>query len=325
MSAAPANANTNNAQSPIAAPPPVESAIASRPPPPPAAKLPPPIRPLSSSAGKPPLAPPAAKRALPLEADAAKPPPKRNKRPKQQELRSTVTTTTITAATPINVYDAVLGEAQDLLGAARQAQALGRLKMASAYQLLLHARLVGLGKRFDRAPVEAPPTPEPNQPPSSTEVAPNNPIHELAKFLPDHIELDSAMMEHLARAAMELQAQRMGRKISSDTQQVQSPTTGIAWTETEQSQIKALLQQGKSDPADLAANLTSRSEAQIKSFLKQQDSRLKAAKGVEEEVDDGLESPRKKGRGRKPATQAMNTVPNAKLDIRNLLQGKGCD
>jgi hypothetical protein len=132
-------------------------------------------------------------------------------------------------------------------------------------------------------------------------------------------------MEHLARAAMELQAQRMGRKISSDTHQVQSPATGIAWTETEQSQIKALLQQGKSDPADLAANLTSRSEAQIKSFLKQQESRLKAAKGVEEEVDDGLESPRKKGRGRKPATQAMNTVPNAKLDIRNLLQGKGCD
>ena len=283
-------------------------------------KLPPPVRLLSS---KPPLVPPSAKRALPMaSADqiaTQKPPTKRNKRPKPQELRSTVTTTTVTAATPINVYDAVLGEAQDLLGAARQAQALGRLKMASAYQLLLHARLVGLGKRFDRAPRSPPPTPGPPTPPPSTD----NPIHELAKFLPEHIELDSAMMEHLARAAMELQAQRTGRKISSDTQVQTSPATGIAWTDSEQSQIKALIKQGKSDPSDLAANLTSRSEAQIKSYLKQQQSRLKAAQGVEEEVDNGLETPRKKGRGRKPLTQAMNTVPNAKLDIHNLLQGKG--
>ena len=285
-------------------------------------KLPPPVRLLSS---KPPLVPPAAKRALPMAGadpfSTQKPPTKRTKRPKPQELRSTVTTTTVTAATPINVYDAVLGEAQDLLGAARQAQALGRLKMASAYQLLLHARLVGLGKRFDRAPRSPPPTPGPPTPPQppSTE----NPIHELAKFLPEHIELDSAMMEHLARAAMELQAQRTGRKISSDTQVQTSPATGIAWTDSEQSQIKALMKEGKSDPSDLAANLTSRSEAQIKSYLKQQQSRLKAAQGVEEEVDNGLETPRKKGRGRKPLTQAMNTVPNAKLDIRNLLQGKG--
>ena len=48
-------------------------------------------------------------------------------------------------------YDALLGEAQDLMGAAAEAQALGRLKLASSYLLLLHARLVGLGKIFDRA------------------------------------------------------------------------------------------------------------------------------------------------------------------------------
>ena len=48
-------------------------------------------------------------------------------------------------------YDALLGEAHDLMGAAAEAQALGRLKLASSYMLLLHARLIGLGKIFDRA------------------------------------------------------------------------------------------------------------------------------------------------------------------------------
>lgn len=86
---------------------------------------------------------------------------------KQGDNRSTVTTTTDTARTPVNVYHAVLGEAEDLLQAAREAQALGRLKMASAYQLLLHARLVGLGKRFDRAQVIEPEPAEEEEEPSA--------------------------------------------------------------------------------------------------------------------------------------------------------------
>lgn len=53
------------------------------------------------------------------------------------------------AATTCDIYDAMLGEIHDLLQAAQQAQALGRLKMAATYLLLVHARLVGLGKRFD--------------------------------------------------------------------------------------------------------------------------------------------------------------------------------
>jgi hypothetical protein len=44
-----------------------------------------------------------------------------------------------------------MAEAEDLLNASLEAQKLGRLKMASAYQLLLHTRLVGLGKRVDRS------------------------------------------------------------------------------------------------------------------------------------------------------------------------------
>jgi hypothetical protein len=79
-------------------------------------------------------------------------PYRRTKRPKNYNDKSTITTCTPLAVDEQpNVYDAVLGEAEDLLRAANDAQALGRLKMASNYLLLLHARLVGLGKRFDRS------------------------------------------------------------------------------------------------------------------------------------------------------------------------------
>ena len=118
----------------------------------------PPPKPTKSSSLPPTYPRSSAKRALP---GTKKP---RSKRIKQTDNRSTVTTTTDTAKKHVNVYDAVLGEAEDLLHAAFQAQALGRLKMASAYQLLLHARLVGLGKRVDRATtvvVEDPPPPSP--------------------------------------------------------------------------------------------------------------------------------------------------------------------
>jgi hypothetical protein len=50
--------------------------------------------------------------------------------------------------------DEVLSEADQLLRAASEAQALGRLRNASTYLLLAHARLVGLGRRFDRSRIE---------------------------------------------------------------------------------------------------------------------------------------------------------------------------
>lgn len=108
-------------------------------------------------------------------------PYRRTKRPKDYNVRSTITTVTTAAANDaflrsndnngtsnnntssessplssssssfiMNAYDAILAESQDLMQAAAQAQQLGRLKMASAYLLLLHARLVGLGKLFDK-------------------------------------------------------------------------------------------------------------------------------------------------------------------------------
>lgn len=306
-----------------------------------------------------------AKRALP---GTKKP---RSKRIKPPDNRSTLTTTTDTAKTHVNVYDAVLGEAEDLLQAAFQAQSLGRLKMASAYQLLLHARLVGLGKRFDRATVvkvtptipESPdgsttttasttagtpssstsatlPTTGMSTPMAMSDAAPTTPgatmttsVAELSKYLPSHIELDSTMMEHLARVAMELHHQKTGRKIHSDTPTPpplsSSSKSTVAWTEAEKHQCQVLVDQGLTD-YDISQRMKSRTEAQVRAYLQNQKIRQREVRAVEQDFGEeqsgnaaSSTSPRKKGRGRKPPTQAMNTVPNANLDAKALLSGKG--
>jgi len=152
--------------------------------------------------------------------------------------------------------------------------------MASAYQLLLHTRLIGLGKRFDRAQTLAP-TPtrkrrgdtvespseenqkdtedpriptsrlnyddlQPNKASAGDSVPTNSEIlttpaasannsttpsnlpralQQLTSILPSNLEMDSTMMEHLARAAVELHHQRTGRKKSADGL-LASPMTG---------------------------------------------------------------------------------------------------
>lgn len=55
---------------------------------------------------------------------------------------------------PSSGIDEVLNESDQLLRAAAEAQALGRLRNASTFLLLAHARLVGLGRRFDRSRIE---------------------------------------------------------------------------------------------------------------------------------------------------------------------------
>jgi hypothetical protein len=337
----------------------------------------------------------------------------------------------------------------DLLRAAMEAQSLGRLKMASAYQLLLHARLVGLGKRFDRAVLTHGPSPggrrrrreeedeedydnddeqeysehdyddeeedhegsaddyddDPDHVPDAAAVAsgilaaavhgappsallagsstatPSTmttaphmtatlpvglppALQQLTSILPSNLEMDVTMMEHLARAAVELHHQRTGRKKSADGL-LASPMTGlmtppendasafgykkdpgsadkaagaasngnsnssnsstininnkIAWTQDEQDVVsKAQSSNPKVTPSALSKLLKNKTEAQVKAYLKNLSHRAKNHLEVEEEM-----TPRKRGgRGRKPATTPMNTVPNANLDARALLQGK---
>lgn len=282
-----------------------------------------------NNSAKKPKAIAAVKKTQPRVKRAILPGSQKKRRAKPLE-KSTTTTTTETAQTPVNVYDAVLGEAEDLLQAAAEAQAMGRLKMASAYQLLLHARLVGLGKRFDRAQVKGA-VPESTSPPASTSTTSESTpvaLHtELAKILPNNVEMDSDMMEHLARAAMELHHQRTGRRIQSDT--VMSPpplatAASVAWTEEERLKVRNAMDSGTTEPSEIASILQTRTEAQVKAYLRNSHELKKGSAQMEEEFTSDLGSPRRKGgRGRKPPTQAMNTVPNANLDAKVLLAGKG--
>jgi hypothetical protein len=282
-------------------------------------------------------------------------------------------------STRVNVYDAVLAESKDLLAAAVEAQQLGRLKMAAAYQLLLHARLVGLGKRFDKAIVSNTAnagntnvagavaangtidtnmdmdiqdnaaaavalTPGPG-PQLQTPVLPTTPgaqasttctqdnlpgsfsrvqfqqhhvqhppptpttaaARQLAKLLPEQCELDQTMMEHLAKAAAELHAQRSGRKrqlavqvAGYDPDQVQTPdqffaqtanqlqvpnaanvyvNPGIAWSAQDVKQLTAAQAVNKS-VKEIAA-LVHKSEQQVKAFIRNQTARIKVEADLE--------------------------------------------
>ena len=171
----------------------------------------------------------------------------------------------------VNAYDSMLGEIHDLLMAAQEAQSLGRLRMASTYQMLAHTRLIGLGKRFDRCLIRpenqpsiplsnninmlplddtssaitaknlhgateedlilsqsstAHPTTDRTHPmltsPTNTHGTIQTIQHRsdaqaaLAKMLPSNVNVDDTMMEHLARAAMELHNKRTGRGMQSE-------------------------------------------------------------------------------------------------------------
>lgn len=237
--------------------------------------------------------------------------------------------------------------------------------MASTYQLLVHARLVGLGKRFDRflssdqvirkekgsndngatviAAADAPGAGAVVGPSASTEVAPAAPAANpatsqlplpaatdktspgesirtaqaaLAKILPSDVNLDYTMMEHLARAAMELHNRRTGRgmlqkketerqKLMSHekeierknmilerdrriTQEVMNGSSsgvggaGVAWSSLEKQKcLKAAEMYGKDDVGNIARTVGTRTEAEVKAHLKNID----GMKRVERDLD----------------------------------------
>lgn len=152
------------------------------------------------------------------------------------------------------------------------------------------------------------------------------------------------MMEHLARAAVELQLKRAGRKSTEDgllnspainTERVlhynkdayQSPPkksaptkASVAWTEDEQTKFRAAVQKvGTDDPAKIAKMMGTRNEAQVRTYLRNLSEIEKGTAAMEKEMLE--DTPRKRGgRGRKPPTTAMNTVPNANLDAKSMLQ-----
>ncbi len=262
-----------------------------------------------------------------------------------------------------NIYDAMLGEISDLVSAAQEAQSCGRLKMASTYQLLVHARLVGLGKRFDRflssgqiirkkKPQEEKETNSNNNdkngnntttsktntsdktntgttainkiPKSSPGESIRTAQAALAKILPSEINLDYTMMEHLARAAMELHNRRTGRGMlhekemerkqnasvaatTASSMAMATATTpikkngianstasssGVAWTSLEKQQCLQAAEMYGKDKVDLIAKrVGTRTEAEVKAHLKNIDGMKRVEKDVKEQSTPGIVSP----------------------------------
>jgi hypothetical protein len=214
-------------------------------------------------------------------------PYRRTKRPAGYNDKSSITTTTnVLWQQPLNVFDSILAESQDLLQAATEAQQLGRYKIAATYLILLHTRLVGLGKRFDKIKMTGGPTrpslPSQSQPSSS------------------HWEVDTALMEHLARAAAELHAARKwdispgGDAAAPAATELRSPLqspdarTFLAHTANQQGVTNAATVTGVAQSTGAAVGWTLTVDAST---------------------------------GRKPVTTAMNTVPYANCNARALLRG----
>jgi hypothetical protein len=200
--------------------------------------------------------------------------------------------------------DEIINESNDLLQAATEAQSLGRLRSSAGYLLLAHARLVGLGRRFDRSrcledEVSSPPKKEnPSsdhddnsntlqenqdnsnatilQPPtaasqSNTIILPPMPVA--------HNTLsDVTLMEHLARSGMELHHKRTGRGMQHDHQMEKMANTPKA--------------KGKAPPPAVA----------------------------EAKEEDLTPTKRKGGRGKKPPTLVMHTLLGAELDAKKLMR-----
>lgn len=284
-------------------------------------------------------------------------PYRRTKRPPNYCDKSTITTTTESVSQQ-NGFDAVLAESKDLLQAASEAQQLGRLKMAPTYMLFLHARLVGLGKRFDKArrmqlkkesavaspvpassPLVSSPSGKSTQSPAATPKT--KAARTLARMLPSNIELDTAMMEHLAKAAAELHAARSGRQhhhpllaspdarsflasTANSTGITNAVTAAVSWTKSEVRIMEHGISKGKTPLQILELLPNGRTENDVKSFVRARQEKLRLSLGLDlplSEDNNGARAATPLTRGRKPVTTAMNTVPNATCDAKTLLRG----
>jgi hypothetical protein len=215
-------------------------------------------------------------------------PYRRTKRPAGYNDKSSITTTTnVLWQQPLNVFDSILAESQDLMQAAAEAQQLGRYKIAATYLILLHTRLVGLGKRIDKIKMTG--GPARTLLPSSQS---NN----------SNLEVDSAMMEHLARAAAELHA---ARKWDA------SPGGDLAVSATG-TELRLPLQ--SPDARTFLANTANQkgvtNAATVTGVAQSTWSGVVATTPTVDTVT-----------GRKPFTTAINTVPYANCDARALLRG----
>lgn len=243
-----------------------------------------------------------------------------------------------------SLVDSMLAEAHDLIGASAEAQALGRLQMSSSYLLLAHARLIALGKRFDRSLLpfpsrkfrtakkadEAIPAstkdtliPQTNCPVSNdtqnSEIISsvvsnsNDPKNSQEKeaaslsnkivamdpagqddvvaavktlteiIIPTGIEFDKTMMEHLAKAALDLH--RMRQEESSEDAGEGKVSRTIAWTEEEHKRcMDAVENFGRDNTKEIAKAVGTRTEKEVIAHLRNASEKEKATQTLHHEL-----------------------------------------
>jgi len=258
---------------------------------------------------------------------------------------------------PINntMYDAVMDEISDLLSAADEAQALGRLKLASSYLILSYVRLLGLGQRFDRTvvhlnhglPLQENQSDEDDSNAKEMQVGGGEESTKsttIKTSLEDGNATENTIMEHLAHAAMEFYSKRTGRKSNTE-----GTATGVGVGGGDESSpsppivadgIESCNKNKESHQDHPSVDVPSttkiietvtNSKATTTTTLK----KIKGTKGKkkktemdnnEEEDDDEDEEcdedgvVRPKGtRGKRPPTKATPTMMNATFDARDII------
>jgi len=243
-----------------------------------------------------------------------------------------------------SLVDSMLVEAHDLIGASAEAQALGRLQMSSSYLLLAHARLIALGKRFDRSLLPFPSRkfrtskkvdeaisastndtliPQNDGPVSkdnrnseiissvvlnsndpknsqdkeaaslsnkreAMEPADQDDMAAVAKklteiIIPTGIEFDETMMEHLAKAALDLH--RMRQVESSEEAGEGKVSRTIAWTEEEHKRcMDAVENFGRDDTKEIAKAVGTRTEKEVIAHLRNASEKEKATQTLHHEL-----------------------------------------
>ncbi len=284
--------------------------------------------------------------------------------------------------------DEVLNESDHLLQAAAEAQALGRLRNASTYLLLAHARLVGLGRRFDRSRIEPTATsssnvddtneknseggdasksdgggkrkskagdtggagnsdsamapliqlgtdqsnmslttlPNSSNNPGNKSTNSNNNNSNEPMLFPQtlhHMPDGVAYVEHLARAAMELQHKRTGRGMQHDLMvEKQSALSQAKKDEKEQIRLAArglfATAKGMTGIRVDAGENSNMSEPKAKPATRKR----KQDQTDLEEAEKIAAAKRKGGRGKKPPTLVMHTVAGRNYDVHALMKGE---
>ncbi|KAL7544258.1 hypothetical protein ACHAWF_007637 [Thalassiosira exigua] len=266
----------------------------------------PPFPPPSSAARLPPAPPPSASAGAPLPNGGGL-----VGHPDEDTMHSHASSAASCESLPraANAVDEAIDEANALLRAAAEAQALGRLRTSYSCLLLAHSRLVGLGRRVDRSYCEA----EEDSPSATAGAGAGGEASNQASNLSHsrstpafhpplvaqpplppalvHGYSDVAYVEHLARSAMELHHRRTGRGMQHDLQA------------EKMAHVAAVKKREKDELQEASRGL------------------YVLSRGGQGDDDDVTPTKRKGGRGKKPPTLVMHTVAGRNLDMRDLMRG----